>query len=75
MNKTEYDIQYIESRIVDAASVINCLTILDPKHRGNDAIHKIKTYWNAQGLDEADFGDLSAKATVAGPYLGLSLHL
>lgn len=26
-------------------------------------------------LDEADFGDLSAKATVAGPYLGLSLHL
>ena len=26
-------------------------------------------------LDEADFGDLSAEATVAGPYLGLSLHL
>lgn len=26
-------------------------------------------------LDEADFGDLSAKTTVAGPYLGLSLHL
>ncbi|MFT5593516.1 MAG: outer membrane protein [Oceanicoccus sp.] len=26
-------------------------------------------------LDEADFGDLSAKATVAGPYIGLSLHL
>jgi len=26
-------------------------------------------------LDEDDFGDLSAEATVAGPYLGLSLHL
>jgi len=26
-------------------------------------------------LDEADFGDLSAKTTIAGPYLGLSLHL
>ena len=26
-------------------------------------------------LDEADFGDLSAKTTVAGPYLGISLHL
>lgn len=26
-------------------------------------------------LDEADFGDLSAKTTIAGPYLGISLHL
>jgi len=26
-------------------------------------------------LDEDDFGDLSAKATIDGPYLGLSLHL
>lgn len=26
-------------------------------------------------LDEADFGDLSASTTVAGPYLGISLHL
>jgi len=26
-------------------------------------------------LDEADFGDLSAEMKVAGPYLGLSLHL
>ena len=26
-------------------------------------------------LDEADFGDLSAKTVIAGPYLGLSLHL
>ncbi|MFT6154733.1 MAG: outer membrane protein [Bermanella sp.] len=26
-------------------------------------------------LDEEDFGDLSTKVTVAGPYLGLSLHL
>lgn len=26
-------------------------------------------------LDEADFGDLSAKSTIAGPYLGISLHL
>jgi outer membrane protein len=26
-------------------------------------------------LDESDFGDLSAKTTVAGPYLGISLHL
>ena len=26
-------------------------------------------------LDEADFGDLSAETKIAGPYLGLSLHL
>ena len=26
-------------------------------------------------LDEDDFGDLSAEATIAGPYIGLSLHL
>ena len=26
-------------------------------------------------LDEDDFGDLSAEATISGPYLGLSLHL
>jgi outer membrane protein len=26
-------------------------------------------------LDEEDFGDLSTKVNVAGPYLGLSLHL
>ncbi len=26
-------------------------------------------------LDAADFGDLSAKTVIAGPYLGLSLHL